>query len=75
MVSQQGGFSGTVTLTATTNLPSRASVTFTPKSLVPPNISRLAISTPMKAAGTYWIDVTATSGKIVRTVRVNLTLY
>jgi subtilisin family serine protease len=73
MVSPQEGFSGTVTLTVS-GLPSRATATFTPKSLVPPAQSRLDISTAARTAGTYTITLTATSGGIAQKVAVKLVL-
>jgi hypothetical protein len=70
-LTSQYGFSGTVTLTCSSGLPSGASCAFAPASLVPSAdgvTSTLTISTTAATpAGNFSLSIAGTSGAIVRT--------
>ena len=66
------GFTGTVALAAS-GLPSGASATFSPSTIVGSGSSTLSIATSTSTpVGTYSITVTATSGSVNHTVTLNL---
>jgi len=64
-VSSQGGFAGTVTLSSS-GLPTGATATFAPSSVVAPGSSTMTVKTTGKTPrGTFVLTVTGTSGAIV----------
>jgi len=75
-LSSSGGYSGTVSLSVTSGLPSGAAATITPNSVnVFPATATLSISTSITTpGGTSSIVVTATDGTITHTVTVSLTV-
>jgi subtilase family serine protease len=69
-----GGFSGTETLSVS-GLPSGASATFTPASVAGSGTSTMAVSTLSSTpTGTYTLTVTGTSGSLVHSTTVSLTV-
>jgi len=71
-VSSQGGFAGTVTLSVT-GLPSGATATFTPSSVVAPGSSTMKVKTSGRTAtGTFTLTVTGTSGTKVHQATTTL---
>ena len=73
-ITAQGGFSGTVTFSVK-GLPQRTTSNFKPTSVVGSGISTLTISANKNAApGTYPLTITATSGALVHSSSVSLTI-
>ena len=71
-VSSQGGFAGTVTLSVT-GLPSGATATFTPGSVVAPGSSTMKVKTTGQTPrGTFTLTVTGTSGTKVHQATTTL---
>ena len=74
-INSTGGFSDTVTLSATGN-PAGTTVTFDPDAVTPPGTSTMTVSdTDAVAAGTSTITIQGTSGTITHTTSVELTIY
>jgi len=75
-LSSSGGYSGTISLSVTSGLPSGAAATITPDSVNTfPATATLSISTSITTpGGTSSIVVTAADGTITRTVTVSLTV-
>ena len=73
-VAAQGSFSGTVTLSVS-GVPPRTTSSFNPKSIVGSGTSTLKVS-PNKQAptGTYVLTIKGTSGSLVQTINVTLTI-
>jgi len=73
-VAAQGAFSGTVTLSVS-GVPPRTTSSFNPKSIVGSGTSTLKVS-PNKQAptGTYMLTIKGTSGSLVQTINVTLTI-
>jgi hypothetical protein len=73
-VSAVGGFTGTVSLSAT-GLPARATATFSANPVGVPGTSVLRIrTTSLTARGTFTVQITGTSGSLLHQVTVTLTV-
>ena len=72
--SATGGFDGVITLTAS-GQPTGVTIAFTPKTITGTGHGTMAIKVSSTAkAGTFTITVTGTSGSIVKTTKVTLTI-
>jgi len=73
-ITGQGGFAGTVNFSVS-GLPRRTSASFSPSSVVGSGTSVLSVSANRKApTGAYPLAITATSGGLVHSVNVTLTI-
>jgi Domain of unknown function (DUF1929) len=73
-ISAQGGFSGTVNLSVS-GLPTRTSSSFNPTSVVGSGTSTLTIKVNRNArVGTYTLTINGTSGSLVQSATVTLTI-
>src|SRR2546425_1074870 len=73
-VTPSGGFAGTVARTVS-GLPSGAIASFTPPSVTTPGSSTMTVtSSPTTPTGTYPLTITGTSGSLIHTISVTLTV-
>ncbi|HEV3000973.1 MAG TPA: hypothetical protein VGW75_09575 [Solirubrobacteraceae bacterium] len=72
-IERQGGFAGSVALTAS-GLPAGASATFSPNPVAGSASTLVVTTSKTTPAGSYGITVTGTSGKLVRSAKVTLTV-
>ena len=71
-VAPSGGFSGTVTFSVS-GLPAGATANFNPTSVTTSGSSTMTVSTSVSTpVGSYPLDIVATSGSLVHSVRVSL---